>query len=359
VPHFAFAHALFLIALYLFLRGEQTMRASFHVGAGFSALVLGFSRPYDALTFLATIGSYTVVRRLRSRTVYWNEWRRMAPALVIPLPSLIYYVWLFKFHSLFKLWGRSAQSIAPTLFVIVGLGIAGFLAIYQLGNMLRQSKTLSESDIFLLCWLGSVTLLFCAYPVLKFSGQFGLVLISPVVLLAAKAIDDYYTKHIAGLTPPARKVKFYALMALLVLFNSLTSPILLYQRTKSATEYYIDERILRAFDWLDQHTQPDDAVLASEEMGLKIPIYTKNYVFLGHPHLCENYERQSEELVTFFNPEADDAFRRRLLRRYHIKYLFYSPYEQNLGPLEPASLSFLKRVYSNTMAEIYKVEEDL
>lgn len=362
-PHFAFAHALFLWGLYFFLRGdwEDSVR---HAGiAGLIFMVLTTVRPYEGVSAIAVCGLYAMIRAMAGHNG-WAAWRRYLLGLATPTLAVGYFIWLLKFHPYFKFWGKGGASVEPSLYMLLALGLCGIIGLYEsLRRILRRSR-LEDRTQFLSCWAFGVVGLIATYPVNKASAQCGLVLMGPLVLWATIAVADWFSRHQAvtgersGAVEGRPLKSFYIVAGVLVLLNSLSVPLLLYQRTVASQEYYLDDRIIAALQWLERNTHPSDAVLASEEMGLKIPIYAQNYVFLGHPHLSDDYELRSRQVAQFFDPGGEDALRRTLLRDHTIAFVLYGPVEKVLGVLDLAGQPYLRKVYENDMAEIYQVLRD-
>ncbi|MBI1746350.1 MAG: hypothetical protein HYR55_07150 [Acidobacteria bacterium] len=405
--HFAFAHALFLTSLYFFLQSERKNSAWTALMAGIALLMLALTRPYDAVTAIMTCALYTLFRFLRpsppvdqrlfepekyslpeherrfvqnavtepkvNRPPFrdgrglWDGWALWRLTLTVGPPALGlgYYLWLFKFHEYFKLWGKGARSIEPNVYILLSLGLCGIFGLFQGLRRLINGKAADGRLRFLLCWLLSTTTLFCSYPILKFSGQFGLVFMGPLVLLTVLAIQSAIDRRMRTAAwsqseqRRALKRRLYAAGISFLLLNTLSSPVLLVERTLAPEDYYLDESIALAMQWLDQNTLPHETVIASQEMGLKIPVYSHNYVFLGHPHLSDNPEQRRLQLDRFFSARENEAFRRALLREHAIAYVFYSRFESALGNFAPSGRDYLQEIYRNDSVAIYRVRPTL
>jgi hypothetical protein len=113
--------------------------------------------------------------------------------------------------------------------------------------------------------------------------------------------------------------------------------------------------MVRAVDWLGRHTRPDETVLASFRTGNYIPAHAGNRVFAGHGPETVDSEARQEMVRRFFAATTDDAFRRGLLRDFGIVYVFYGPYEREIGEFQPAEASYLKPVYDEEGSTVYQV----
>ena len=86
-------------------------------------------------------------------------------------------------------------------------------------------------------------------------------------------------------------------------------------------------------------------------IGNYIPRVAKNKVFLGHWCQTINFEEKQETVNRFFQ-QKDDNYKRSVISKYNIKYIYYGIEERKLGLLEENQL--LKLVYQNNKVKIFK-----
>ena len=126
--------------------------------------------------------------------------------------------------------------------------------------------------------------------------------------------------------------------------------------TAHQPDYFYSTSLVAATDWLDQHATYADDVLASYSTSTMIPAYAGVRVHAGHHNETAWVDDRKTELSQFFQRNTSDAWRRDLLTRYGMTYVFYGPNERALGDFDPARASYLKEVFTNDEVRLYRVE---
>ena len=189
-PHFLIAQALAVFTLCFILRAESRGTASDYVLAALCCVLAGSMRPFEMLYLVAAIFSYILVRTVRegaSRSPSRLLLRSLV--LLVPLPLLLYYVWLFTVHPVFRWWG--VQNIAPPPGVpnlVASLGLAVILLTVGLGKLLESGKLPPPHLLIVCCFVASLALIY-SYPLLTFTFQFTTTLLIPTVLLGAMTLE--------------------------------------------------------------------------------------------------------------------------------------------------------------------------
>jgi hypothetical protein len=98
IPHFLVSETFVVFGLCFFLRGEHRGLVCDYLAAGVCYLAAGCCRPYDMLYLMASTGLFLIYSSVRSRAV--GSFIRMLPILLC-LPLLLYYYWIFKVHPFF------------------------------------------------------------------------------------------------------------------------------------------------------------------------------------------------------------------------------------------------------------------
>jgi uncharacterized membrane protein len=130
------------------------------------------------------------------------------------------------------------------------------------------------------------------------------------------------------------------------MINSLEYP------RKHFVRYYLSQDEIDALEWLKKNTD-EGAVLSSYSIGNYIPRFANNRVFIGHWAQTINYRQKRQELEQFF--EGDDEFRRELLEKYNIKYVYFGENERALGSFDPETTNYLRLIYKNKSVKIFEV----
>jgi len=113
---------------------------------------------------------------------------------------------------------------------------------------------------------------------------------------------------------------------------------------------------LQAMDWLRANTLPADVVLSSYWTGSFIPARAGNTVFVGQRYETIRFDEKRAASEKCFDAATDDAWRVALLREYRIGYLFWGKGERDLGAFDPERATYLRRVFANEQARVYRVQ---
>jgi hypothetical protein len=180
----------------------------------------------------------------------------------------------------------------------------------------------------------------------------------PIALVATASLEGLVLSWLK------RTPRTALLLAGFLLVNSLTSTALFAQAVWEVAqgEHRTDVGLLEAYEWLDRHTQPREVVLASAENSQLIARYTHDAVVCGNVFLTVEVQQKADEVYRFFQPVTPAEFRRDLLRRYRVGYLFWGKVEKasggrpgERGGFDPGAAPFLRKVFANSSAAIYKV----
>lgn len=179
--------------------------------------------------------------------------------------------------------------------------------------------------------------------------------------------------------------------------------------------YYKDSRdecqkkqfLYDAFLWLNNHTEVDSVVMASENVSLILPVHTHNNVYTVRwifesvcPDselmerffiFCRLFSMDKDAMIAYLKSEPrlcfgvkpddpkykdkEDFFRANkvmenvsreyayfqeqniysLLKRFRLDYIFYGPYEKKISQIDPNKYPFLSKVYDKGDVQIYKI----
>ncbi len=108
-------------------------------------------------------------------------------------------------------------------------------------------------------------------------------------------------------------------------------------------------------DWLRANTARSDIVLGAYETGNYIAAHAGNRVVIGHWAETVNWQTKFDEVRHFYGAAADDAWRRDLLARYRVGFVWFGQHERELGSFEPTRAAYLKPAFSNAEVTIYRV----
>lgn len=192
----------------------------------------------------------------------------------------------------------------------------------------------------------------------------------------------------------------------LLILSGLSIQLTYYESVK--TEQKERQFLYDAFLWLDNNTEVDSVILASDSVSLILPIYTHNNVYIGK-FICDSlvkdaeimdrflifariYKMNKDEInqyiinhkATFFGgspgdpkyKNIEDFFRLNmvfenvsrkyktfekediiaLLKKFRVDYIFYSPYEKKIPQIDFNEYPFLHKVYDKGGVQIYSIK---
>ncbi len=364
LPHICLSQALLYWGL---RRALQALAATRWQGGLAAGLLIGLAslvHPFVAPVAVALLGLYALWRSWRRRRAWWPQ---AAIVALVGLPSAPYllYLWIvFRTNPVFGAWQAQNLTLSPApVHYLLGYGLVGLLAAAGGVYIWRRGD---ERQAFLLVWLLSVPLLL--YVPLRLQRRALEGYQAPLVALAAFGLARYVLlplgrwRAVRWLTRWPRYTlprmrRFVASAFLLTaaptfLFLVLGHIGLVNQQMPPAFQ---PGNVVRAVDWLASHTATDETVLAAFRSGNYIPARAGNRVFIGHGPETVDAAAKQALLDRFFAAETDDAFRQSLLADFGIAYLFYGPYERELGDFEPAQAAYLEAVYASGKVTIYRV----
>jgi uncharacterized membrane protein len=112
---------------------------------------------------------------------------------------------------------------------------------------------------------------------------------------------------------------------------------------------------LAAMRWLDG-IAAGEVILAVYETGNVLPAYANVRAFVGHGPETVNSEEKRQQAKQFFSRETPDMWRRDLLEKFDIRYIYYGPNEKAAGEFAPGQAAYLEEVYSNGEVQIFAVK---
>lgn len=349
-PHWLVVQAFNIAALWVFLEAERSGKRMHYALTGLLLLAVGAMRPWDMVYLLAGIGLYTAI----VTRPFFRPWSPQATgplvALLLPAPLILYYLWLFRIHPVFRWYYIQNVGQGPLpLQLALGSGLVAVLFLLHLGHLGNFQGKPAAHILIPCCALASL-LLMNLHPLISNAWQFHQTFLIPALLVGVMTLE----RPLQALLGRTRWA--YAGLGCLLAINSLTSWVLVGRFSKEAIQgrFRIDQRVLDALGWLEQHIQPRDTVLSSCEMGNLIPRYTTAVTVCGYAISTVAYEERKAALRQFFSAAAADDYRRQLLAAFRPRYVLFGPSERGNRAFDPQQASFLLRRYSNPVVDIYE-----
>lgn len=348
LPHFLIAQSVAVLGLCFFLRAEGTENRRDYFYAGLCYIAAGACRPYDMLYLMAATGIFSgfSFSRKSGRDIEATICRTIPILMCVPL--LGYYFWIFKIHPVFRWWTLPGCVAPPISQLALSYGIFFFALPPAIWFLLRRK--IAPSTQFVICCLGTAVLLHL-HGVLAFPFQFATSILVPLVIVVLAGSEDILKE--------ARKRWRWAGAAIIALIfaNSLTSIALLGQALIQVKkgDFRSDRNLLIAYSWLDKHSRSDDLVLADFENSNHIPRYTHNRVFCGYLNTVRLVEK-GRAMNEFLRPGASDNFREHLVRENGIRFVLLTTGEEKVLS-NGTKTTLFKEVFRNDAAVILAVSD--
>ena len=112
---------------------------------------------------------------------------------------------------------------------------------------------------------------------------------------------------------------------------------------------------LQAVNWLRDHTARRDVVLAAYPTGSLIPARAGNAVFVGQRYETNQFADKLAQTDRFFSAQTDDVWRRDLLTRYRVGYVWFGARERALGGFDPTRADYLESLFSYSVTILFRV----
>lgn len=348
--HFPLACGLILASV-LVVEGQSNVRLR-AAASGVLGLSLGAVLPFSLASLLFFLGGWLVTEigislRQQDWRRAWLSWRgSLIPfvALVLgALPWLVYGVWILLHHSEIASW--TTQNLTPSPPVhdyIIGFGGVLLLACVTLlrGKLLRDAR-----GRLLAFWaIGNFLLL---YAPIGLQRRLSLGLYFPLVCLAVMALEAF------ELSRSRYRLLFVSLWVI-----SIPSIILMIvaglsgvqQRHPTVVHTHAE---MTAYSWISDDIPPGSVILASPEVGNRLPAFANVRVLYGHPFETPDAEDQKQVVLDLFQWTGDREAGLRWLETLGVDYIFYGSREKELGP--PWWDERAPRVFQAQEVEIFRV----
>ncbi len=348
-PHFTLAGALIGLAFGCALAGERERRTSLFVWSGLFALANVMLRAYAIFEIALVYAVFPLLLNLRDRRWDWVRIGRYYLAGSFLGVAAIYYAYLSLGHVL----GAGSYELAPCRFLeyAIWYGIPFLLAaIFIVGP--GHVRALRPELLLPVLWWFFAFLVAQAYPLVKAGEESAFYSFTWVsaILVAAGPLE---MKWLSRRTAIAVAIAFVAACSI---SNAIVYVRFFTLLDTRPSEYYLDNDVYASMKWLEQHTGRDDLVLSGPTTCPIVGALAGNKVFTGHDYLTSNRQQKDGDVVRFFGDRYDVAFKRQLLARYRVRYVFVGPLERSLGGFDAAALPELKPVFEKPNATVYRIE---
>ncbi|MGD8822261.1 MAG: hypothetical protein PVG63_04095, partial [Anaerolineales bacterium] len=342
--HFPVAISLMLLSAILILMdgGRLAWRIS---GAAACGAALALVLPFSCFSLLLALGTWIIWEGLLGwREAGWRGWikqyqPKLSTAIALALgmaPVLLYDLWVVGQHPVISEW--TLQNLTPSPPVssyIFGYGVILLLAVASLKAVLTEGQARHR---FLAAWM--ITGLISLYLPIGLQRRLNLGLFYPMAALAVLAWEKWFSGRRWG-----------RVLAVLILVLSVPSNLLVIGAGLASVvsgQHLVtyDAAEQEAYAWLSNNLPSDVVVLASPEVGNRLPAFTAARVLYGHPFETPRADFQLELVESLWRYQGSPSDGIAELLGHDVKYVFYGPLEREIGV--PTWLSLLEPIYQGS-----------
>src|SRR5438128_7495654 len=323
LPHFAWSGVFAGLGVALTLKAIQ--RGSLVLGALAGVAWLGRASIHPQMPIL--MGGATAVA-LFLRPAPPRGWMAATLAFAIPAPYILYSYFAFVGNPEVQRWTFHSKNALPpeTVSLVFALAPQLLLALTGIPGALRRR---SREDVFLLAWLVLLAaILYLPNPAGDLRRRFLDALYLPLVVLGARGLYE-------TILPRLRSARAHALIPFsYVAFAAVGSAFLVIAPMLVATEpqYSVSQAEYDGLVWLGD--RPAGTVLSMPGVGLYVPTYSSDTVYVGHYDETFDYYSKTQQALDLLTGKADLVD---FVNTDHIRYVIWtadlpSPPPDNLGP---------------------------
>ena len=366
-PHTCIALTCLLLIFAFSLRFTEEARWLYLLGAALATGILSSIHAFMVLVVALTLIGYWAYQFVRGR-VLWPQLPGLCAIWLVALPIVAYQYLVIVRNPVFAGWQAQNLTVSPSPWhYVLGYGLVLGLALPGGWWALRQ---LQRWPLLVIWLLVVVPLLYApsVFPIQRrvIEGS-GIAL----CLLAVPGLTRYVlpwveriwqrVRELIGCQTTVPMVHSSPVPWLPALLIALTLPSTLLVITSASLaaaagrpDIVVSRAELAAVEWLIEHSQPEDTILASYELSGFIAARSGRRVFMGHWAETVNLQQKRAAAVRFYS-SADDTERKELLRDYGIRYVVHGPRERAMGHFDPSRVSYLRPVFRSRDVTIYRV----
>lgn len=376
-PHIILSTALLMGSFWSVLQAYAHKGArrgwAFALLAGVVNLGLGILHPLLIYLIVLTGSLYWLFLAARARKILWYEGFVLVVAYGLPGLLYVYYGYSLLTNEVLRGWDANRQGTVsqPWPHFLVAFGPFLLPAFLQAWGQRRRGERLTATWAFLWVWVAATALLI--YAPLNSQRRFIQGVHLPLSILAAAGFVQVVVPWLLSLgvvrrllnNPRYTEVKLGRFFTAVFLLFMALSNIYVWASVSTSAVIQQPDPLFRPADemtavaWLraeNGERSPSTAVLLGEyQTGNLAAARAGNQVVVGHWAETIGYEDKVAEVARFFDAETTDSWRRELLDRYNVVYVWHGPREQVLGGFDPETAVYLRPVYQNETITIYGV----
>jgi hypothetical protein len=321
LPHFAWSGVFAALGVALTLKAIQRGSLTLGLLAGLAWLGQASIHPQMPVLMGGATAVALVLRPARPR-----GWVAAALAFAIPAPYILYSYLAFVGNPEVERWTfHSKNAVAPeTISLVLALAPQLLLAAVGVPGALRRR---SREDLFLLAWLVLLAaILYLPNPAGDLRRRFFDAIYLPLVVLGARGMYE-------AILPPLRSLRARRLIPFsYVAVSTIGSAFLVLAPIAVAgqPQYVISTAEYDGLNWLG--SQPTGRVLSMPGVGLYVPAYSSDTVYVGHYDETFDYANKTRTAFAVLTGQSDIE---QFIQQNQIRYVIWT---SDLQTPPPAAL---------------------
>jgi hypothetical protein len=321
LPHFAWSGVFAGLGVALTLKAVE--RGNLWLGLAAGAAWLGQASIHPQMPIL--MGGAVLVALLLRPASRWG-WIAAAIAFAIPAPYILYSYLAFVGNPEVQRWTfHSKNSLPPeTISFLLAIAPQLLLALIGLPGALRRR---SREDLFLVAWLALLAaVLYLPNPAGDLRRRFLDGLYLPLVVLGARGMYEAVLPRLRSAR--ARRLVPFTYVSFTTIGSAflLLAPLLVVGHP----QYSVTTAEYQGLNWLG--SAPAGRVLSMPGVGLYVPAYSPDTVYVGHYDETFDYYAKTKTAYEVLTGQSDIS---QFIQENHIRYVVWTA---DLGTPPPAVL---------------------
>ena len=346
-PLFVITQALIIYLLWVVAEKYESLIWTKRILIGLLAGLLTLIHPYDAIILVAFIFVFGFFEKKQN---LFNWWLKLWPIIIACVLALSYFYFLRYFDPSFLGWSKQNITQSPHPFsYILGYGFLLVPAFFG-GRLLYKENNLRGR--WLLIWVFLVIFLIVFPFVTNVQRRFGSGIYIPLSILAVYGLSKWIkdmSKVWALLT-----ICFYVTLISITAVVSIILNIKIIDLKTALT--FISSSENEAMSYYKNHSNVNDVLLTTKDVGNIVPAKIAKKVYIGHGHQTVKWIEKGIFTEWFYkNIGLEESKHNELVRR-GINYVWIGPSEEKF-PLQGLNDGqFFSLIYSNDKVRIYRVK---
>ncbi|MEZ4667345.1 MAG: hypothetical protein R3E39_05415 [Anaerolineae bacterium] len=296
---------------------------SLNNGGGAVALltfVLSLLYPQAIVPLAGAVTLYALIHGLRQRVFPLRELRWLLLLILPALPMAAYYAAVLNYNLTAMEWNRQNVTLSPAFWLLlVGLGVPLLMAIPGIVRALRRFE--QDGDQFMIIWF--IVMLVAMYMPTNYQRRFAVGMMIPIAYFVTRALEGYWFNFVN------RRWRYRLLMAVVPTIT-MSYLLVLLSNLSITVGPFLERDYVAAFQWLKQHPQTDEVILASPDVSVWIPGWVGARVVYGHPFETMNAVEKELQVISWYSAQ-NDADCKALIDQFSVKYVIIGPQETAIG----------------------------